>query len=135
MYKLIPLVLLLAATWTDVKTKKTKKIKNYITYPLGALDLLTGFLLSGRNGLVEALLGIAIAGGLLCIVPGFRHGGGDIKLAGACGAWIGIGGGIQNVLAFITIALASVCLCNLIYLAQNEGWNGIRSRVSLEIVS
>ncbi|MHB1127558.1 MAG: prepilin peptidase [Bacillota bacterium] len=131
MYKLIPLVFLLAASWTDVKKRK---INNHITYPLAALGLLMGFLISGGNGLHEALIGMTVAGGLLCIVPGFMHGGGDLKLAGACGAWIGIGG-LKYIMAFVAIALALVCLCNIIFLVRNEGWIGIRSRVSLEIVS
>ncbi|MHB1126965.1 MAG: prepilin peptidase [Bacillota bacterium] len=131
MLQLIPIGFLVAASWTDVRARK---IRNHITYPMAASGLLVEFLISGKTGLVEALIGMSVAGGLLCIIPGFRHGGGDIKLAGACGAWIGTEG-LQSVLAFMVFTLASVWVASVIVLAKKEGWAGIRSRVLIEILS
>ena len=90
------LVLLIAATWTDVKWQM---IYNWNTYA----GLVLGFLLrgweGGAAGLEDATKGFAICGGLMlvCFVL-FGLGGGDLKLMAMMGAFLGFERGVEALL-------------------------------------
>lgn len=80
------IVLVAAATQTDVRTRT---IPNRLTFPALLLGLATHAALGGGEGFKSALVGMAVAGGLL--LPGwlFRWmGAGDVKLMAAVGAWM-----------------------------------------------
>lgn len=93
----IPLGLSAICAYTDLKTSL---ILNKITIPMALL----GFVFSALTGrIVESLLGFAIGFGIMLV--GVLKGGagaGDAKLAGALGAWLGLG-----VLQAILIACAA----------------------------
>jgi Flp pilus assembly protein protease CpaA len=82
----IPFTMLIISVYTDIKYRK---IKNHITYPMIISGLLAGYFYNGLGGLADSFTGMLTAGLIFTVVPGFFSGGGDIKLAAGCGAWLG----------------------------------------------
>jgi len=93
---LVFFLLLLVATWTDVKWQM---IYNWNTYP----GLVLGFVLrgwaEGTAGLEDSTKGFVICGGLMlvCFVL-FGLGGGDLKLMAMMGAFLGFERGVEALL-------------------------------------
>ena len=93
---IVLLVLLIVATYTDVKWQM---IFNWNTYP----GLVLGFMLrgweGGAAGLEDATKGFAICGGLMlvCFVL-FGLGGGDLKLIAMMGTFLGFERGVEALL-------------------------------------
>jgi len=80
------IVLVAVATRADVRTRT---IPNRLTFPALLLGLALHAALGGAEGFKSALVGMAVAGGIL--LPGwlFRWmGAGDVKLMAAVGAWM-----------------------------------------------
>ncbi len=73
----IPIPFLVIATYTDITSKK---IKNYVTYPLILLGLLFNYLENGLSGIKFSLIGIFTAMFIIAILFFIRFGGGDTKL-------------------------------------------------------
>ena len=90
------LVLLLVATFTDVRTHK---IYNWTTYP----GILLGFALSGyfggQDGFRDSFSGFLMCGLIMivCFLM-FDIGGGDVKLIAMMGAFLGLHDGIEALL-------------------------------------
>jgi len=76
-----------AACWFDVRTRR---IPNALTFPAAALGLIVATLAHGGQGAVTSAAGLLV--GLTLFFPLFLLGGlggGDVKLMGALGAWLG----------------------------------------------
>lgn len=124
----IPLPFLLVAVYIDFKERK---IKNVITYPLILLGLISNALQAGLKGAISSLLGILIVFIVVSILPGFRHGGGDTKLAMGIGSFIGS----NHILYFLfNWFLFSLLICN-IKLLKNKGFNYFKNTVITELIT
>jgi prepilin peptidase CpaA len=76
-----------------------RRIPNHLTVPALAIAFATHAVFGGREGLLDSLTGMAIAGGVL--LPGWLMGwmgAGDVKLVAAVGAWLGLPGAVFAVL-------------------------------------
>lgn len=79
---------MLAVVWTDVRSGL---IPNRVTYPAALAGLGLNFLTHGLPGLISAALGFGLGFGVLFVAYLFRGvTGGDVKLAGALGALLGL---------------------------------------------
>jgi prepilin peptidase CpaA len=77
----------IAACYTDVTTRK---VPNVLTGASVVAGLVAHAVFAGGAGIPSALLGLAV--GLLVFLPFFAlggMGGGDVKLMGALGTWVG----------------------------------------------
>ena len=105
MVVVIPLGLSALCAYTDMRNNL---ILNKITIPMSLLGLIYSAL-AGK--MIESLIGLAIGFGILLVgVLRGGAGGGDAKLAGALGAWLGLG---------ILQAISIACVIGL-------GWGIIR---------
>ncbi|MGE3960071.1 MAG: prepilin peptidase [Dehalococcoidia bacterium] len=89
--------LIVAAVRWDVRARR---IPNAWTYP-GLLIAVALGLLDGWSGVLAALGGGAVAGGLFSLLAAASRGGlgiGDVKLGAALGAFVGPGGAVDLVL-------------------------------------
>lgn len=105
------LVALLGAV-TDVRSAR---LPNRLTYSAlaAALILRTGLL--GWSGLKSGLVGIAIAGGLFCVLYVLgAMGGGDMKMMAAVGAWVG-STHVVTVLVAIALAGGVLALVSMVF--------------------
>src|SRR5262249_24851498 len=76
-----------AACWFDVRTRR---IPNRLTLPAAAAGVIAATITQGGHGLVASAVGFFV--GLAIFFPLFALrglGGGDVKLMGALGAWLG----------------------------------------------
>lgn len=90
------LTLVTLAAQADVKSRR---IPNHLTFPALAIALVSHAAFGGRDGFLDSVTGMAIAGGVL--VPGWMMGwmgAGDVKLVAAIGAWLGMPGAVFAVL-------------------------------------
>jgi len=90
------LVLVTLAARADVQSRR---IPNHLTFPALVIALASHAVFGHVEGLFDALTGMAVAGGVL--VPGWLMGwmgAGDVKLAAAVGAWLGMPGALLAVL-------------------------------------
>lgn len=124
----IPLPFLLIAIYTDFKEQK---IKNVITYPLILFGLIMNTLQAGLAGTISSFSGILIALFVVSMLPGFRHGGGDTKLAMGIGSFIGS----NHILLFLFYwFLFSLLICN-IKLLKNNGFSYFKNTVITELIT
>ena len=103
-----------AAVFTDLKSLR---IPNWLTVPSFAIAVLFYVLVDGWAGLQFSLLGFATGFGilfLLWVIGG--GGGGDVKLMGAIGAWVGA---LPVLAIFIGSAVFAV-LCTIAMMAMNK---------------
>jgi len=124
----IPLLFLMIAAYTDTKEGK---IKNTVTYTLILIGLIVSSFMTGFNGSLSSLGGIILSFIIVSQLPGFRHGGGDIKLAMGVGSFLGIS--IIMYFLFFWFAL-SILVCN-IKLLKNKGFKYFKNTLLGEIYS
>ena len=87
---------------------RTGRIPNWLTVPVFALGLLSHGMNNGLSGLEFSLGGFAVGFGLLLVLWLFGGGGGgDVKMMGALGAWLGI---TLTVQVFLASAAATMIL-------------------------
>jgi prepilin peptidase CpaA len=87
---------------------RIRKIPNWLTVPVFALGILLHTIAGGFSGLQFSLLGFATGFGLLLVLWLFGGGGGgDVKMMGALGAWLG---SWHTVEVFLASAVATVFL-------------------------
>jgi prepilin peptidase CpaA len=94
----VPVLLLTAAA--AILDVRTRRIPNYITGPALLLGLGAHLVLGGGPGVLSAVAGALLAGGIL--LPGWLAGwmgAGDVKLMAAVGAWLGPPASLYAVLA------------------------------------
>jgi prepilin peptidase CpaA len=109
----ISTVLLLLLTATAAVTDVVyHKIYNWTTYPGIILALVVNFLLNGWDdgdpGLADSLKGFALCGGLMLVSYVLFHvGGGDVKLLGMLGAFLGLEKGLDALLWTFVLGAAA----------------------------
>lgn len=103
-----------AAVVTDLRSLR---IPNWLTVPSFAIAVLFHVCVGGWTGLQLSLLGFATGFGilfLLWVIGG--GGGGDVKLMGAIGAWVGA---LPVLAIFIGSAVFAVA-CTIVMMAMNK---------------
>jgi len=124
----ILILFLVVATYTDIKETK---IKNNVTYPLILIGLITSTYIFGLNGFLSSLGGITISLLVVSLIPGFRHGGGDIKLAMGISSFLGM----SKIMYFLFIwFLLSILICN-IKLIRSKGIRNFKNTLLNEILT
>lgn len=116
---------LLAAVMTDLRARR---VPNAVTYPMALIGVA---LAAWQEEVAGALGGGLLAGAALLLTPGFRSGGGDMKLAMACGTFLGV----KRTPYFLFFFLAGTLVINLYRLVAEEGWRGLWGRVRLELAA
>lgn len=102
------------AVYTDLKWRR---IPNWITVPAFALAVLFHVLVAGWSGLAMSLAGFGTGFGILLVLWLIGGGGGgDVKLMGAAGAWVGA---IPILAIFIGSAFFAV-LCTIAMMMHNR---------------
>ena len=98
------------ACWFDMRTRR---IPNWLTFPAAALGLVAVSVIHGGPGIASSAAGLFV--GLVLFFPLFvlkGLGGGDVKLMGALGAWLGtsmiLGVAFYTALAGGALALALI---------------------------
>lgn len=128
MHLLLPIPFSIMACYTDFKMGK---IKNYITYPLILTGICVNTFLNGFQGFKESILGILIAVIITSVIPAFRLGGGDLKLAMGYGAFLTM----KNYVMFFFFFIFFVLLGNIFLMIKQEGFGSFISELKLEIKS
>lgn len=86
-FELSAVVLAAIAAISDLRSRR---IPNCLTYTGLLLALSARTIFWGWSGLMSGLVGVFVAGGIFCLFFFLgAMGGGDVKLMGAVGAWIG----------------------------------------------
>jgi prepilin peptidase CpaA len=134
----VPLILILIATITDIKTRK---IKNHTTIPMILTGLITALFFNGLNGLLISIVGMFALGFIMAVFPGFACGGGDIKLAAGCGAWMGIYANLnyyslsRYILWFIIISLLTTWFMTTVLTIRKHGLLTFGRFIYVEVMS
>lgn len=124
----IPIIFLALATYTDVKEKK---IKNNLTYSLILIGLIGSTYRYGFNGFLASTGGVMISLLIVSLLPGFRHGGGDIKLSMGIGSFLGV----SKVIYFLFLwFMLSLLICN-IKLIKNQGISNFKNTLVKEVLT
>jgi prepilin peptidase CpaA len=111
-----------AACWFDVRTQR---IPNALTFTAAAVGLVAATVIHGGHGTFSSVAGLIV--GLSLFFPLFvlkGLGGGDVKLMGALGAWLGTS--IIFGVAFYT-ALAGGALALALIVRHRYGGQAIRN--------
>ena len=91
-----------------VSDLRTRRLPNWLTVPAFAAGLLAHTVVNGFAGLGFALLGFATGFGLLLVLWLIGGGGGgDVKLMGALGAWLGSSLTVAVFLASTVVAVVA----------------------------
>ena len=126
MHLLLPVLFSIAACYTDLKTRK---IKNYITYPLIFLGVFINTFLNGLKGFAMSITGILSIVILISIISITKLGGGDLKLAMGYGTFLTS----KNHIMFIFFFLLFVLIGNIFLLIREKGFKNFISELKLEI--
>ena len=111
------LLFTLACLVLDVRSRR---IPNWLTVPVLATGLLVYTACDGLSGLWFSFLGFATGFGVLFVLWLFGGGGGgDVKMMGALGAWLGASLTVQVFVISAMVTAMSVC-CITIYSAVVE---------------
>lgn len=105
---------------------RTQKLPNWLTLPAFIAALLFHLVTGGLGGLQFSLLGFASGFGFLLIlwlVGG--GGGGDVKLMGALGAWLGPMLTLQ-VFLVSAVAIAALTICDLLCAFIGHGFHRVK---------
>ncbi len=121
----MPVLFLLVGSLTDVKARK---IKNYITYPMFIIGFLYAYSAGAFLNSIYAIIAVTV---IVIVVPGFRVGGGDIKLTAACGAWLGL----ETALLFILLAITITMITGLVIFVYNNGLKATVGQIKLELIT
>ena len=125
-------ILFSVALYTDIKWKK---IPNILTLPVALTGILyNGYSMGITAGVLFALKGFA-AGIFLLIIPFYLGGtgGGDVKLLGAAGSWLGAIA-VINLFFYAAIAGAIIALFIMIRKRGFYFWN-LLNDILLSIIS
>lgn len=123
---LVPIPFSIIACYTDIKTRK---IKNYITYPLIFIGVFLNTYLYGLEGLKGSIAGVFIASLITSMIPLFRLGGGDLKLAMGYGAFLQS----EKVLSFLLYFVLFTVIGNLVIFIYKRGIKEFISELRGEI--
>lgn len=126
--KLLVIIFLSIATYTDFKERK---IKNILTYPLIIFGLAYNLYQLGIPGGISSLQGIAAAFVIVSLLPGFRYGGGDIKLSMGIGAFIGYPGIFGFLFYWAAISLVTTC----ILIIKSKGLTHLKNILITELIT
>lgn len=124
----VPIGFSIIACVTDIRTRK---IRNWTTYPMIISGLLFAWQCSGMEGLLSGLGNMLLTGCLVAFLPGFKSGGGDIKLAAACGTWLSLYGA-ESVLFFVFISMLLVWLGLVGRMLYNNGFRWVWEKILQE---
>lgn len=125
---IIPFICGALASYTDLKERK---VRNKTTYPMIITGIILNSYSNGLQGFLHSIYGASLVFILMTILPGFRHGGGDIKLIMGYGAYLGL----QNVLILIFFTLLILLITNIITLIKIDGIKGLWNSLKIEIYS
>lgn len=117
-FNLLTFIVVLAVVGVAVTIDiKTRRIPNWLTVPTFVAGLLYHIITGGWSGLGFALGGFGVGFGILLILWLIGGGGGgDVKLMGAIGAWLGAP---ITIIIFIGSALFAL-ICTVVVLAMNQ---------------
>ena len=88
--KYLELGAVIMASIAAVTDLRRRRIPNWLTYTGLLLAVAGRTIFWGWSGLKSGLIGALVAGGIFCLLFLFgAMGGGDVKLMGAVGAWVG----------------------------------------------
>lgn len=105
LFVLIIVAFTVAAVYSDVRTRR---IPNWLTVSALVLALAVHGVVGGLGGLGFALAGFAVGFGILFVLWALGGGGGgDVKMMGALGAWLGLTMILQ---VFVVSAMVTVIL-------------------------
>lgn len=96
---------------------------------------------NGLKGLAISFAVMFLTGLIVAVFPGFSGGGGDIKLAAGCGAWLGVYSGISfniaiyYVLNYIVVSMLTVWFAATFLTIKKQGLATVRDYVSCEILT
>lgn len=108
---------------------RSARLPNSLTYSALAMALLLRGALMGWPGLKSGAIGIAIAGGLFCVLFAMgAMGGGDMKMMAAVGAWVG---SAHVVTVIVVIALAGGVLALISTILNGHLLRTLRNIVQL----
>jgi len=126
-------------TTAAVSDWRTRRLPNWLTVPAFVAAVVMHTLINGLSGLMFAMLGFATGFGFLLILWLIGGGGGgDVKLMGALGAWLGAGLTVHVLLvstALTAVATGAVLLSGMLgrgfgYVQQRYLASGSTSRPS-----
>ena len=124
-YIVVLVVITLVAAVLDIRTRR---IPNWFTVPVFAAGLLFHIATGGLSGFGTAMAGFATGFGILLVMylTG-GGGGGDVKLMGALGAWLGA---TSTLFVFLLSAVFAIAFTVIVLLAGvwTHGYQYIRRR-------
>lgn len=126
MHLLLPIPFSIIACYTDIKTGK---IKNYITYPLILLGIFFNCLNNDFQGFTRSLLGIFAVFLVTSLIPVFKLGGGDLKLAMGYAAFLKY----EKMLTFFFFFILFTVIGNIVCFICKEGFRSFLSELKQEV--
>lgn len=117
----------LATAYTDIRSRR---IPNAITAPMCLAGLVYQFVFFGGQGVIDGLLGFSVGFGILFVLWMIGSaGGGDVKLMGGLGAWLGAPLTLRVLLCsviFVAIGTVGMMFCGVV----SQGWRKTRASLA-----